>query len=89
MMLFKDRLKIARERKGISQSELAKLSGLQPSSISHFENGRREPSVKNIRRLCSALMCSSDFLLGITEDIVEMELSDLKFKVRAVKEILK
>ncbi len=87
-MLFKDLLKIAREQKEISQSELAKLSGLHASTISHFEGGRREPNVKNIRRLCSALMCSSDYLLGITEDIVEMELSDLKFKIQSIKQLL-
>lgn len=88
-MLFKDRLKIARERKSISQSELAKLSGLHPSSISHFENGKRDPNIKNIKKLSLALMCSSDFLLGITIDDAEMELSDLKFKIRTIIDILK
>ena len=88
-MLFKDRLKIARERKNISQSELAKISGLHPSSISHFENGKRDPNIKNIKKLSLALMCTSDFLLGLTIDDVEMELSDLKFRVRAVLDILK
>lgn len=89
MMIFQDRLKITREKKGLSQSELAKISGLHPSTISHFESGQREPCIRNVKKLCSALLCSSDYLLGITEDIVEMELSDLKHRIRLVREILK
>ena len=37
---------------------------------------------------CEGLCCSSDFLLGITEDAVEMELSDLKHKIRTIQLIV-
>ena len=42
-MAFKDILKKLRERKGLSQEELAKATGLSKSAISMYENGRREP----------------------------------------------
>lgn len=35
--IFSDRLRAAREVRGLTQAELGKLSGLQPSAISHFE----------------------------------------------------
>lgn len=46
-----------------SQTDLAKKTGLQPSAISHFENGRRTPSVKNLIKLANALNCSIDSLV--------------------------
>jgi len=63
-----ERLKKARKSRDLSQSDLAKLSRLVPSSISHFESGRREPSLTNFKKLCVALECSADELLGIVPD---------------------
>lgn len=61
---FTDRLKAARERRGLSQTDLAKLTGLQPSAVSHFETGNRAPSFDNLKRLADALGVSIDYLLG-------------------------
>lgn len=62
--LFPERLRKARELRGLSQGELADRAGLQPSAISHFETGGRKPSFENLRRLADALSVSTDFLLG-------------------------
>lgn len=51
----------------LSQSELAKRSGLAPSAVSHFETGARKPSFANLRRLSDALDVTTDYLLGRTE----------------------
>ncbi len=64
---FEQRLRKAREDRGLSQSELARLTGLQPSAIAHFEAGRRKPSFENVRALAVALEVSADFLLGSTQ----------------------
>lgn len=61
---FGARLVIARERRGLSQTEVAKLAKLQPAAIGHFERDRRKPSFANVRALARALNVSSDFLLG-------------------------
>ena len=61
---FADQLKAARELRGLSQTDLAKLTGLQPSAISHFETGKRAPSFDNLKRLADALRVSIDYLLG-------------------------
>ena len=54
-----------REARGMSQSELARAAGLQPSAIAHFEAGRRKPSFDNVHALSRALCpVSADFLLG-------------------------
>lgn len=62
--LFSERLRKAREDKGLSQAQLAEKTGLQPSAVSHFEGGRRSPSFDNLRSLADALGVSTDHLLG-------------------------
>jgi transcriptional regulator with XRE-family HTH domain len=64
--IFPERLKAARELRGLSQEQVAERSGLQPSAISHFETGSRKPSFDNLKRLADALRVSTDYLLGRT-----------------------
>lgn len=54
----------ARLAKGLSQSQLATRTGLMPSAVSHFELGRRMPTVNNLLRLADALDISLDSLFG-------------------------
>lgn len=61
---FGERLRKARDHKGLSQSDLAQKAGFQPSAIAHFESDRRAPSFDNLRRLADALAVTIDFLLG-------------------------
>jgi transcriptional regulator with XRE-family HTH domain len=65
--VFKERLKIARELRALSQTQLAMNAGLPPSSVSHFEAGARKPSLDNLKRLAVALNVTTDFLLGRAE----------------------
>lgn len=61
---FAARLRQARDHRQLSQSELARLAGMQPSAIAHFEAERRKPSFDNVRALAKALKVSADYLLG-------------------------
>lgn len=58
------RLKESRENRELKQADLAKRTGLQPSAISQFETGQREPSPENLKKLADALGVSVDFLLS-------------------------
>ena len=62
--IFSERLKSARRLRKMSQGDLARKSGLQPSAISHFETGSRWPSFENLKRLADALNVTTDYLLG-------------------------
>ena len=66
---FQDRLRLAREARKLTQSELAEKAGLQPSAVSHFETGGRSPSFDNLKRLADALDVSTDYLLGRVDDM--------------------
>src|ERR1700730_2085399 len=65
--VFPERLRSARDKRGLNQSELAKRAGLQASAISHFETGARKPSFDNLKRLADALEVTTDYLLGRVE----------------------
>jgi len=61
---FNERLRRARESRGMSQLDLANKTGLQPAAVSHFETNQRSPSFENLRKLADALSLSVDYLLG-------------------------
>lgn len=46
-----------RRNKGISQSELSKLTGYTQGYISMLESGKRAPSYENLLRISEALKC--------------------------------
>jgi transcriptional regulator with XRE-family HTH domain len=62
--IFQERLKHARDLRGLSQTQLATNAGLPASSVSHFESGSRKPSFDNLKRLAGALSVTTDYLLG-------------------------
>ena len=53
-------LKEFREKKGLSQTELAKRVGLKQTIISQYENGSRRPNLSIAKRLADALEISLD-----------------------------
>ncbi len=46
---------MAREKQGISQNQLSKLSGVSRPMINHLESGRRNPTLIVCHALASAL----------------------------------
>ncbi len=67
-VVFRERLRTAREYRGVNQSQLAEKASMQPSAISHFETGTRKPSFDNLRYLADALDVTTDYLLGRVEE---------------------
>lgn len=74
--IFPDRLRCAREYRGLTQGELAERAGLQPSAISHFETGGRKPSFDNLRLLADTLDVTTDYLLGRVTEFKELAGAD-------------
>lgn len=77
---FQERLRAARELRQFSQSDLAKLAGMPPSSVAHFETGSRKPSFDTLRRLANALEVTTDYLLGRVDDPSLAEAGDPLFR---------
>ncbi len=66
-MTLAERVAIARNRLGISRSELARRTGLTPAAVWQIEHGDRTPSVPSLLKLVEALEISADWLLGLSE----------------------
>jgi transcriptional regulator with XRE-family HTH domain len=61
---FGERMRQAREKKGMTQYELADVLNVNQITISTWERGTREPSIETIRKISITLNCSLDFLFG-------------------------
>src|SRR5579871_2908744 len=62
------RLRETRERKGLSQKQLALLCGLGINQISRYENGATDPASHILQKLATSLGVSADYLLGLTDE---------------------
>lgn len=78
--IFAQRLKAARELRGLKQTELAEKAKLPPTSIAHFEGGSRKPSFDTLRRLATALEVTTDYLLGRVDEPELAEAADPLFR---------
>ena len=54
-LILKNRLKVARAEKGLSQTQLAELVGVSRNTISSTETGQFNPTAKLALILCIAL----------------------------------
>lgn len=63
-MEFKDRLKELRERRGLSQLELAKRVNISNAIISMYEKGTRSPSREMLEALADYFNVDIDYLMG-------------------------
>ncbi len=65
-----DKLKALRLKHGYSQREVATRLRVSPSIVSGYETGERTPSLENLLALSYLYKCSTDYLLGKTQNTV-------------------
>lgn len=64
---FGANLRVARERRGLSQEALAQRAGMDPAEIRRLESARRDPGIRVLTRLARALrMTAGELLAGIS-----------------------
>lgn len=66
---FASRLRLAIERSGMQQKNLAAAIRLSPARLSNYVNGHSEPSLDILLLLCQELKISADYLIGLTNTI--------------------
>jgi transcriptional regulator with XRE-family HTH domain len=62
-----ERLRAAREARGLTQDELAVRLGFGQSQMNKYENGKSDPTPEVLVRLATALEVSVDWLLGLVD----------------------
>ena len=63
-----ERIKIARQKKGISQKKLADLLGITQQAVSYYENGNRVPDEEILSTISEILNVPPQYLTGETND---------------------
>lgn len=63
MSTIAERIRELREKKGLSQSEVAKLLGMNRTTYVHYETGYSKPT-KKLKDLCALFNVSADYILG-------------------------
>ena len=58
-------IKAARERKGLTQAELAKMLGVHQTNVVAWERGKWMPVARRLVELSKILECSADELLDV------------------------
>lgn len=71
-------LKTVRKISELRQEQFAKLLGVSRAAYIFYEQSKRSPDVKKIRRLCKETGIDANFLLGITDQISDEDIDKLK-----------
>lgn len=91
--VFAQRLAEARERAGLSQTQLGVLAGLDPAvaspRINQYERGKHEPQLKTAKRLAEVLGIPPAFLYTEDDLLAELLLQWNDLTLRQKKDLLK
>lgn len=63
------RIASMRALRNMRQTDLAEAIGVSAQTVCNWETGARLPRADVLTRLCEALGCSSDYLLGLSDRI--------------------
>ncbi len=64
-MKFNERLKEIRHESGYVQKDVYTLLRVSPNCYASWEQGRTQPDIENIKKLCKIFEVSADYLLGL------------------------
>ena len=84
------RLREIREKKGVSQKELAEYLNLTQVQISKYELGKNEPDLNTIKKIATFFDVTIDYLLGTSEEnIILITRNDLEILKESADKINK
>jgi transcriptional regulator with XRE-family HTH domain len=75
------RIKYLRETQGITQKYLAEAVGIREATLSRYENDKRDNQWQILGKLAEKLNTSTDYLMGLTENILPVKLIDENGKI--------
>jgi len=84
--LFCTRLKEIRTQRKMTQQDISEKTGIPSTSISHIEAGSRKPSLENFYKLVVVLNVSSDYLLGRTDQYLDLGTDPIAKSIQALPE---
>ena len=73
---FHENLRFFRKNKHLQQKTMADALGIQPSTYSGYESGKREPNFETLKRIALFLGISTDELLGLDPAASDEQLTE-------------
>lgn len=84
-MTIAERIRLTRQKKKMSQVELAEITNINTKSLSRYELGTTIPPANLIAEIADALGVSTDYLIkGQTSIIQDVELYDKFAEIQAI-----
>ena len=71
-----DKIRLLREQRGLTQTDLAKTLGISRSAVNSWEMSLSLPSLTNIVELAKIFHVSTDFLLSVSDKLL-LDITDL------------
>lgn len=68
-MKFNEKLKEIRKNKGFTQKNIYTILRVSPNCYASWEQGRTQPDIESIKKLCVIFEISADYLLGLEDDL--------------------
>ncbi len=82
-MLLAERIKELREKKDLSQKQLAEIMHISQSSISEYESGNQQPPIEMLMQLADFFDVNIDYLLGRTNISISLNRLTEKISTRS------
>lgn len=67
------RIRMARQRRGLTQEELGELLKVAPATVGTYERGDRQIDIETLMLVSKALQRPLSYFLGLPEDLSEDE----------------
>ena len=67
-MKFNERLKEVRRERNFTQKDIYTILRVSANCYASWEQGRTQPSIEDIKKLCVIFDISADYLLGLEDD---------------------
>ena len=67
-LTFGEKLRLLREERELNQTELGKAVNMTQRKVSYLERDKYEPSMEDIKALCTYFRVSADYLLGFAQN---------------------
>ena len=68
-LTFGEKLRLLREEQELNQTELGKLLNMTQRKVSYLERDRYEPSLQDIKAICTYFRVSADYLMGFPKPL--------------------
>jgi transcriptional regulator with XRE-family HTH domain len=83
MTTLGEKIRAVRQKKGLSQIELAESANIYQKNISRYENDTTDPSASALKKIADALGVTADYLLNNSEEEIKINDKELleKFEI--------